>query len=122
MVLGLAVGGNVEADTIVHSHDTYLDAGGTVAHVIQGMTINQPQLLVSPSVCFLIPCVGIDRRILDKEISEFRKVLPNIKLFGFFGYGEIGTKSSKTNNDSHKKKLPDIMHYYSISFSILKFL
>lgn len=115
-LLGLAIGGNIEAESTFHSEVNYQYAYGKCQQVLQGMAINQP--LASPRVCFVMQCVSLSFSIFEEEAAVFRKAFPNIKLFGFLGYGEIGTKSSETKNASEK----NIMHYNNIVFGILKLL
>ena len=115
-LLGLAIGGNIEAESTLHSEVNYQYTYGKCQQVLQGMAINQP--LASPRVCFVMKCISLNFSIFDNRAAVFRKAFPNIRLFGFLGYGEIGTKSSETKNASKK----NIMHYNNIVFGILKLL
>ena len=89
--MGLAVGGNVEAANVVY--EEMRDGTTDIKKVLQRMPILNHSCALDSTACFLTPCVSVKQPIFDKELaSQFRKAFPHIKMFGFFGFGEIGTK------------------------------
>ena len=120
MLVGLAFCGQVEASSIVTYEDHYVRDDLNIRKILLEMEINKSPS-VRPTACFLTPCISIGSPLIQNESATFRQAFPSVKIFGFFGYGEIGTNLYE-ELESHDKDGARAMHYYSIALSVLRLL
>ena len=121
MIVGLAIGGNVEASNVVCDEGYFLPERANIIPLLQELESKHTPSLRRPTACLATPCVMIrDGLFGDMKTSEFRKAFPKMRIFGFRCFGEIGTKPCKSRGDDDNAQ--SAVHYYSVVLSILKFL
>ena len=117
VVMGLAIGGNVEAANAYYDLRDGLD----VKELVKKFPLVNQSRAEHANACILTPCVSLKQPLFDEETSrQFRKEFPLMKLFGFFGFGEIAMNSCRTD-DEELTDLPGL-YSFTISLSVLKFL
>ena len=115
-VVGLAIGGNVEASHVVNNDLRKSREDEVITAALQRLP-GSPFPAIHPTVCFILPCVERGDLLCgqENETSILRKTFPNMKVFGFYCFGEIGGKASDKNSDT-------VIHTYSIVLSTLTLL
>lgn len=117
-VIGLAVGGNVHANSVVHHGSTQQ----TLPDSFKWLTKDEPP---EKSACFMVSCLGKGTPFYNSknvESSEFSNAFPGVRLFGFFGNGEVGTHMPANVEQPNKNTDVQYLHSYSTVFSILTLL
>lgn len=113
--VGLAIGGNIEASVSMQNIRPKSDISYTsFTGLLQRMSILNPPC---STACFLTVCISLrDNLPIHEELSQVKKMFPQLKLFGYFGFGEI---AGKNKGDT---KQGNVLHFNSVVLSIVKLL
>lgn len=117
-VVGLAIGGNVHANSTVHHGCTQQSLTGSFKLLVK----DEPP---ERSAAFMVSCIGRGESYYgtkNVESSEFKKIFPGVELFGFFGDGEIGISMPAKAEPTKEGPFSNFLHSYSTVFSVLTFL
>lgn len=117
-VVGLAIGGNVRANCLVHH-------GSTKQSLVDSFQKLSEDKRTDRGACFMVSCIGRGENFYSSknvESSMFRKTFPTLTLFGFFGNGEIGINMPGNGEQTKKGASLKCFHTYSSVFSVLALL
>ena len=121
--MGLAIGGKLKAANAVYHVLNPRHEELDIRELLRKFSLVNESRAKHDTACILTPCVSVKRPLFDAETSrQFRKEFPLMKVFGFFGFGEIGMKSPQWRDDGEQSTNVAEINVFTISLSVLKLL
>mgnify|MGYP002803399523 CR=1 FL=1 len=122
VVMGLAFGGKLKAANAVY-HMLNPRKEVDIRELLRKFSLVNESRAKHDTACIVTPCVSLKRPLFDVETSrQFRKEFPLMKVFGFFGLGEIGMKLPQWRDDTEQSTNVAEINACTISLSVLKLL